>query len=90
LRDDVVGPRKRVEMGSSVPQVPTGAGEDRTLQATHDEVAAAIAAAAESVAGAHPAASAPQPEVAPEPGTANGAAGEDRGQQGRPPEAPAQ
>jgi regulator of protease activity HflC (stomatin/prohibitin superfamily) len=90
IPDDVEGPRKRVDMGSSVPQVPTGAGEDRTLQATHDEVAAAIAAAAESVAGAHPAASAPQPEVAPEPGTANGAAGEDRGQQGRPPEAPAQ
>jgi hypothetical protein len=41
IPDDVDGPRKRVDMGSSVPTVP----EDRTLQTTHDEVAAAIAAA---------------------------------------------
>jgi regulator of protease activity HflC (stomatin/prohibitin superfamily) len=41
IPDDVDGPRKRVDMGSPVPDVP----EDRTLQTTHDEVAAAIAAA---------------------------------------------
>src|SRR5919112_1439492 len=41
---DVDGPRKRVDMGPSRPDVP----EDSTLQRTHDEVAAAIAAAEES------------------------------------------
>jgi regulator of protease activity HflC (stomatin/prohibitin superfamily) len=41
IPDDVDGPRKRVDMGSPVPDLP----EDRTLKTTHDEVAAAIAAA---------------------------------------------
>jgi regulator of protease activity HflC (stomatin/prohibitin superfamily) len=41
---DVDGPRKRVDMGPSRPDVPA----DSTLQRTHDEVAAAIAAAEES------------------------------------------
>jgi regulator of protease activity HflC (stomatin/prohibitin superfamily) len=38
---EVAGPRRRVDMGSSVPEIP----EDGTLQETHDQVAAAIAAA---------------------------------------------
>jgi hypothetical protein len=41
---DVDGPRKRVDMGSPVPEV----SQDQTLQETHDQVAAAIAAAEES------------------------------------------
>ena len=40
--DEVDGPRTRVDMGSSEVDVPT---RDETLQQTHDEVAAAIAAA---------------------------------------------
>jgi regulator of protease activity HflC (stomatin/prohibitin superfamily) len=41
---DVEGPRTRVDMGPSRPDVP----DDSTLQRAHDEVAAAIAAAEES------------------------------------------
>jgi hypothetical protein len=44
IPDKVEGPRTRVDMGSSEPDVP----EDATLQATRDEVRAAIAAAEES------------------------------------------
>jgi len=44
------GPRKRVDLGSDVPDVAAiDAGSDKTLQKAHDEVAAAIAAAQESV-----------------------------------------
>ena len=46
IPDHVEGPRTRVDMGSEVPDVP-----DATLARTHDEVAAAIEAAEESVAG---------------------------------------
>ena len=46
IPDHVDGPRTRVDMGSAVPDVP-----DATLASTHDEVAAAIEAAEESVAG---------------------------------------
>ena len=41
IPDKVDGPRTRVDMGSSEPDIPA----DRTLQTTHEEVAAAIAAA---------------------------------------------
>ena len=41
IPQEVDGPRTRVDMGSSVPEVPM----DRTLSHTHEEVAAAIAAA---------------------------------------------
>jgi hypothetical protein len=44
IPDHVDGPRTRVDMGPARPDVPA----DRTLQSTHDEVAAAIAAAEES------------------------------------------
>jgi len=44
IPDEVEGPRTRVDMGSPVPEIP----EDSTLSVTHDEVAAAIAAAAAS------------------------------------------
>jgi regulator of protease activity HflC (stomatin/prohibitin superfamily) len=50
IPDEVAGPRRRVDMGPSSPQLP----EDRTLEQAHDEVAAAIAAAEESVAGPRP------------------------------------
>jgi len=44
------GPRKRVDLGADVPDVAAiDAGSDKTLQQAHDEVAAAIAAAQESV-----------------------------------------
>jgi hypothetical protein len=47
IPDKVDGPRTRVDMGpQATPEL------DSTLQRTHDEVAAAIAAAEESVAGA--------------------------------------
>src|SRR6185295_19463953 len=46
IPDQVEGPRTRVDMGSSVPDVPELA--DSTLRNTHEEVAAAIAAAEES------------------------------------------
>ncbi len=53
IPDEVEGPRKRVDMGAPVPEVASKLpSQDRTLQATHDEVAAAIAAAEESAAGA--------------------------------------
>jgi regulator of protease activity HflC (stomatin/prohibitin superfamily) len=53
IPDKVDGPLKRVDMGSPVPDVPElVANADDTLRKTHDEVAAAIAAAEESVAGA--------------------------------------
>jgi hypothetical protein len=70
IPDKVEGPRTRVDMGSSVPDVPELAG-DSTLRQTHDEVAAAIAAAEESVTGARRAAEAtgatPDPVVDPAP-----------------------
>ncbi len=47
IPDNVDGPLKRVDMGSSTVDVPDRA-TDATLQQTHDEVAAAIAAAEES------------------------------------------
>jgi regulator of protease activity HflC (stomatin/prohibitin superfamily) len=39
------GPRVRVDMGPSEPQLPQGAGEDSELSSTHRDVAAAIAEA---------------------------------------------
>jgi len=70
IPDKVEGPRTRVDMGSSVPDVPE-LGGDSTLRQTHDEVAAAIAAAEESVTGARRAAEAtgasPDPVVDPAP-----------------------
>jgi regulator of protease activity HflC (stomatin/prohibitin superfamily) len=71
IPDDVEGPVKRVDMGAPVPDVSAiDRGLDETLQDTHDEVAAAIAAAQESAtpqgttrAGA-PTPSAPQSGVA--------------------------
>ncbi len=69
IPDQVEGPRTRVDMGSSVPDVPELA--DSTLRNTHEEVAAAIAAAEESVAGARRAAAAtdasPDPSFTPPP-----------------------
>jgi len=50
IPDKVDGPRRRVDMGTSAVELTER--EDNTLQQTHDEVAAAIAAAEESVAGA--------------------------------------
>ena len=50
IPDDVDGPRTRVDMGETSPDLAAREAE-RTLQNTHDEVAAAIAAAEESVAG---------------------------------------
>jgi hypothetical protein len=71
IPDKVEGPRTRVDMGSSVPDVPELA--DSTLRSTHEEVAAAIAAAEESVTGARRAAEAtnasPDPSFAPPPET---------------------
>jgi regulator of protease activity HflC (stomatin/prohibitin superfamily) len=53
IPDDVEGPRTRVDMGSSVPDIETAKErEDATLRTTHDEVAAAIEAARQSAAGA--------------------------------------
>jgi hypothetical protein len=49
IPDEVEGPAKRVDMGSPVPEVPL----DETLATTHDEVAAAIAAAEESSRPTH-------------------------------------
>jgi regulator of protease activity HflC (stomatin/prohibitin superfamily) len=49
IPDDVEGPVKRVDMGPSEPDVPL----DETLSTTHDEVAAAIAAAEESSRPTH-------------------------------------
>jgi regulator of protease activity HflC (stomatin/prohibitin superfamily) len=52
IPDETEGPRKRVVLGAEpVPVDAAAARADSTLQATHDEVAAAIAAAEESVAG---------------------------------------
>jgi regulator of protease activity HflC (stomatin/prohibitin superfamily) len=69
IPDQVDGPRTRVDMGSSVPDVPELA--DSTLRSTHEEVAAAIAAAEESVTGARRAAEAtsasPDPSFVPPP-----------------------
>jgi regulator of protease activity HflC (stomatin/prohibitin superfamily) len=50
---DTEGPKRRVDMGSPVPDVPAvGARSDKSLQEAHDDVAAAIAAAQESGAAA--------------------------------------
>ena len=66
---DNPGPRKRVDMGSDLPDVATISAEsDKSLQNAHDEVAAAIAAAEASVAGA-PRASAPNRETPADPPT---------------------
>jgi regulator of protease activity HflC (stomatin/prohibitin superfamily) len=69
IPDKVEGPRTRVDMGSTVPDVPELA--DSTLRSTHEEVAAAIAAAEESVTGARRAAEAanasPDPSFTPPP-----------------------
>jgi len=69
IPDQVEGPRTRVDMGSPVPDVPELA--DSTLRSTHEEVAAAIAAAEESVTGARRAAEAtnasPDPSFTPPP-----------------------
>jgi hypothetical protein len=59
IPDNVDGPRKRVDMGSASADLAAEEAE-RTLQNTHNEVAAAIAAAEESVAGHS--ASTPPPE----------------------------
>jgi len=64
IPDHVEGPRTRVDMGPTTPDLP----EDRALQTTHDEVAAAIAAAEASAdprAGHHQAT--PEPAPAPSP-----------------------
>jgi hypothetical protein len=50
IPDDVEGPRKRVDMGSSIPDVPE-ARADETLSRAHDAVAEAIAAAESSAEG---------------------------------------
>jgi regulator of protease activity HflC (stomatin/prohibitin superfamily) len=71
IPDEVEGPRTRVDMGSAVPEIPV----DRTLEQTHDEVAAAIAAAQASSEGngsgleapGAPAPSAPPPAAPEEP-----------------------
>jgi hypothetical protein len=90
IPDDVEGPRKRVDMGSSVPTVP----EDRTLQTTHDEVAAAIAAA-EASSNPHAGREAlerdgaSRAEPATDPGAASGAPSDASGP-GDPGEPPAQ
>jgi regulator of protease activity HflC (stomatin/prohibitin superfamily) len=47
IPDDVEGPRKRVDMGAPIPDVPDR-GEDETLSKAHDAVAEAIAAAEDS------------------------------------------
>ncbi len=61
IPDEVDGPRKRVDMGSSEVDVPS---RDETLRQTHDEVAAAIAAAE---ASAHPTAEGDRSEPPQEP-----------------------
>ncbi len=49
IPEDVDGPRRRVDMGSPLPDVPgIEGGAEEALRDTHDEVAAAIAAAQES------------------------------------------
>jgi regulator of protease activity HflC (stomatin/prohibitin superfamily) len=49
IPDDVDGPRTRVDLGDSVPEsAQIDRDSDATLQSTHDEVAAAIAAARQS------------------------------------------
>ncbi len=50
IPDDVDGPRKRVDMGETSPDLAAREAE-KTLQNTHEQVAAAIAAAEESVGG---------------------------------------
>jgi len=69
IPDQVEGPRTRVDMGPSEPDVPELG--DSTLRTTHEEVAAAIAAAEESVTGARRAAQAtsasPDPSFTPPP-----------------------
>src|SRR6478735_2362212 len=79
IPQEVDGPRKRVDMGPALPQIP----EDSTLKTTHDEVAAAIAAAEassaptrEAVLGAH---------VAPEPAAEPSAPPEATGDPEEPP-----
>jgi regulator of protease activity HflC (stomatin/prohibitin superfamily) len=81
IPDKVEGPRTRVDMGPSEPDVPA----DRTLQTTHDEVAAAIAAA-EASSNLHgrpdnPAATSPV-ETPPEP--PRGAGADEPGDPGEP------
>ncbi len=61
IPDEVEGPRTRVDMGSSVPDIPV----DSTLQNTHDEVAAAIAAAEASSEPTHGAPEPPADEAGP-------------------------
>jgi regulator of protease activity HflC (stomatin/prohibitin superfamily) len=66
IPDEVEGPRTRVDMGSPVPEIEL----DSALEQTHDEVAAAIAAAEASSeptrsASDAPAPSVPQPPAAP-------------------------
>ncbi|MGA8995311.1 MAG: SPFH domain-containing protein, partial [Nocardioidaceae bacterium] len=65
IPDDVDGPRTRVDMGPSHPELP----DDGSLKATHEEVAAAIAAAQASSEGTSP---------VPGAATAAGADAEDR------------
>jgi regulator of protease activity HflC (stomatin/prohibitin superfamily) len=62
------GPRNRVDMGKSASEImaESGANTDDTLQHAHDEVAAAIQAAAESVAGKGTTGSAPRKDVEPD------------------------
>jgi len=74
---EVDGPRKRVDMGPSAPQL----REDSTLQTTHNEVAAAIAAAEASVAPTHAAHAGPAEGVP----TPDPAAPETQGDPGEPP-----
>jgi hypothetical protein len=66
IPDKVDGPRTRVDMGPSEPDVP----EDRTLTSTHEEVAAAIAAAEASSnlgSGSRLSPASPTAETPPEP-----------------------
>jgi regulator of protease activity HflC (stomatin/prohibitin superfamily) len=78
IPDDVDGPAKRVDMGSSVPDVAAIEGEqERALSKAHDEVAAAIAAAEESTRGAGGGRSASRaPSAADSAATAEGDPGE--------------
>jgi regulator of protease activity HflC (stomatin/prohibitin superfamily) len=65
IPDEVDGPVHRVDLGPSQADIP----DDSTLQHTHDEVAAAIAAAEESIRPTTPATpAAANGAVAPEPG----------------------
>ena len=80
IPDKVDGPRTRVDMGPSEPDIP----EDRTLSTTHEEVAAAIAAAEASSnlsSGSRPSAATSPVESPPEPpATGPGDPGEPTGQ----------